>query len=100
MRLPVWSQSKTCPMDTSRDLFHFDEEGALAYAGRHLHAWDSPLHTHSFVEIAFVIGGSGTHHSLAGRQHLEPGDVVLLRPGVWHGYEDCERAGAVQLLLQ
>jgi len=38
-----------------------------------------------------VIGGSGTHHSLAGRQHIEPGDVVLLRPGVWHGYEDCER---------
>ncbi len=79
------------PMDTSRTLFHFNEEGALAYAGRHLHAWDSPLHTHSFVEIAFVIGGSGTHHSLAGRQHIEPGDVVLLRPGVWHGYEDCDR---------
>ncbi len=79
------------PLDTSRDLFHFNEEGALAYAGRHLHAWDSPLHTHSFVEIAFVIGGSGTHHSLAGRQQLEPGDVVLLRPGVWHGYEDCHR---------
>ena len=78
------------PLDTSRDLFHFAEEGAVVYAGRYLHAWDSPLHTHSFVEIAFAVGGSGTHHSLAGRQHLELGDVVLLRPGVWHGYEDCQ----------
>jgi AraC family L-rhamnose operon transcriptional activator RhaR len=43
------------------------------------------------VEIAFTIGGTGTHHSLAGRQPLQTGDVVLLRPGVWHGYEDCDR---------
>ena len=68
------------PLDTSRDLFHFAEEGAVAYAGRHFHADVNPLHTHSFVEIAFTVGGTGTHHSLAGRQHLEPGDVVLLAP--------------------
>ena len=79
------------PLDTSRDLFHFAEEGAVAYAGRHFHADPNPLHTHSFVEIAFTIGGTGTHHSLAGRQPLQTGDVVLLRPGVWHGYEDCDR---------
>ena len=79
------------PLDTSQDLFHFNEEGALAYAGPYLHEWDSPLHTHSFVEIAFTIGGTGTHHSLAGRQPIQTGDVVLLRPGVWHGYEDCNR---------
>ena len=22
---------------------------------------------------------------------MRPGDVLLLRPGVWHGYEDCQR---------
>ena len=27
--------------------------------------------------------------SLAGRQELAVGDVILLRPGVWHGYERC-----------
>jgi AraC family L-rhamnose operon transcriptional activator RhaR len=79
------------PLDTSRDLFHFNEEGALAYAGRHFHADVNPLHTHSFVEIAFTIAGAGTHHSLTGRQPLQTGDVVLLRPGVWHGYEDCQQ---------
>jgi AraC family L-rhamnose operon transcriptional activator RhaR len=78
------------PMDTSRDVFYFTE-GALAYAGYYLHAQDNPLHTHSFVEIAFTIGGTGTHHCIAGRRALQPGDVVLLRPGVWHGYESCEQ---------
>jgi AraC family transcriptional regulator, L-rhamnose operon transcriptional activator RhaR len=76
------------PMDTSRDVFYFTE-GALAYAGCYLHEEDNPAHTHSFVEIAFAIGGSGIHHSVSGRQEMSHGDVVLLRPGVWHGYEDC-----------
>ena len=53
-----------------------------AYAGSYLHRWDSPVHTHSFVEIAFAVDGAATHHSLAGRHDMRPGDVVLLRPGV------------------
>jgi AraC family transcriptional regulator, L-rhamnose operon transcriptional activator RhaR len=76
------------PLGTSRGLFHFTE-GVLAYAGPYLHEHDSPVHTHSFVEIAFAVRGSATHHSLAGRQYVRTGDVILLRPGVWHGYEDC-----------
>ena len=76
------------PMDTSREVFYFNE-GALAYAGRYLHGEDNPPHTHSFVEIAFAIGGEGTHHYVAGRRELSRGDVFLLRPGVWHGYEGC-----------
>ena len=76
------------PLDTSRDIFHFTK-GALVYAGHHYHDELNPVHSHSFVEIAFVIAGEATHLSLGGRQRLSVGDVVLLRPGVWHGYEDC-----------
>ena len=78
------------PMETHRGPLHFTE-GAFAYAGLHLHIDGHPMHTHRFVEVAFVVGGSGTHASLAGRQELTIGDVVLLRPGVWHAYEDCDR---------
>src|SRR5579859_1533372 len=78
------------PMDTSRDVFYFTD-GALAYAGHHYHDELNPVHSHSFVEIAFVVAGSATHLSLGGRQRLTAGDVVLLRPGVWHGYDDCAR---------
>jgi AraC family transcriptional regulator, L-rhamnose operon transcriptional activator RhaR len=62
-------------------------EGVLAYAGHWVH--DAPMedHTHNFVEVAVVTGGDGVHRSLAGRQPLGVGDVVFLRPGVWHGYD-------------
>lgn len=78
------------PVGTSQGLFHLTES-MPAYAGSYLHRWDSPVHTHSFVEIAFAVDGAATHHSLAGRYDMRPGAVVLLRPGVWHGYEDCQR---------
>lgn len=77
------------PMDTSGEVLFF-RDGGPAYAGYHRHEEGNPLHTHTFVEIAFAIGGSGTHHCVAGRRELRTGDVVLLRPGVWHGYEECQ----------
>ena len=55
------------PIDISRDVF-YDTDGALAYVG----------HSPSFVEIAFVVAGGGTHLSLGDPQRL---DVVVLRPG-------------------
>ncbi len=78
------------PVGTSQGLFHFTESMS-AYAGCYLHKWDSPVHTHSFVEIAFAVGGEAIHHCLAGRREIRPGDAVLLRPGVWHGYEACQQ---------
>jgi len=78
------------PIGTSQGLFHLTET-MPAYAGSYLHRWDSPVHTHSFVEIAFAVAGTAVHHSLAGRREMRPGEVLLLRPGVWHGYEDCQR---------
>ena len=69
-------------------LVHFGDD-SIAYAGHHQHPLSHPVHTHSFIEMAVVWSGSGTHHSPAGRQRIEAGDVVLLRPGVWHGYENC-----------
>jgi AraC-like DNA-binding protein/mannose-6-phosphate isomerase-like protein (cupin superfamily) len=76
------------PLGTAQGLFHFTD-GALAHAVPYLHDHDSPVHTHSFVEIAFTVSGAGTHNCLNGRHELRAGDVVLLRPGVWHGYENC-----------
>jgi AraC family L-rhamnose operon transcriptional activator RhaR len=77
------------PLERLRDQEHF-VDGSVAYVGRYGHEAVEPLHTHSFVEIAVVTGGTAVHVSLAGRQELAVGDVVLLRPAVWHGYEDCQ----------
>jgi AraC-like DNA-binding protein len=74
----------------ANNLLYFTD-GWLAYAGRHVHDPAHHLHTHSFVEVAVVTGGDGMHVSQAGRVPLGVGDAVLLRPGVWHGYEECHR---------
>ena len=67
---------------------HFTDGVLAASAGRHVHG-SVDVHTHGFVEVAVISGGEGTHLSLAGREKVSAGDVVLLRPGVWHGY-DCD----------
>ncbi|MBB4910997.1 AraC family transcriptional regulator [Actinophytocola algeriensis] len=78
------------PVRGVNDLLYFTD-GSLAYAGRYRHDPGHHVHTHSFVEVAVVTGGEGVHVSVAGHAPLTVGDVVLLRPGVWHGYEDCTR---------
>ena len=76
------------PVEQTRSLLHI-VDGSLAFAGHYVHQDSHPIHTHSFVEIALVMGGAGVQRSLAGPQRLAIGDVLLLRPGVWHGYEEC-----------
>ncbi|MFI7061563.1 AraC family transcriptional regulator [Kribbella sp. NPDC050124] len=51
---------------------------------------DVAPHSHAFFEIAVVIAGRGIHLSAAGEVRLEPDSVVVLRPGEWHGYTDCD----------
>ncbi len=46
-------------------------------------------HSHDFLELAVVTGGSAVHVSVAGERPLARGSVVLLRPGDWHGYTAC-----------
>ncbi len=43
-------------------------------------------HDHLFHEIVLVEAGSALHETVAGRQRLRPGDVIVIRPQVWHGY--------------
>jgi AraC family transcriptional regulator, L-rhamnose operon transcriptional activator RhaR len=76
------------PVENTRTLLHF-VDGSLAWAGHYLHEDTHPVHTHSFFEIAVVMGGAGAHRTLAGEHDLRVGDVLVLRPGVWHGFERC-----------
>lgn len=59
------------------------------YAGVHVLHGEEDTHTHDFLEIAVVAGGSGQHVTARGRRPSSAGDVFVLRPGAWHGFGDC-----------
>ncbi len=47
-------------------------------------------HGHEFFEIALAASGRGEHISANGRQPLSTGNLIIVRPGAWHGYMHCE----------
>lgn len=46
-------------------------------------------HDHDWMEIVLILGGTGRHVWGKGDKPIGEGDAFVLRPGVWHGYEDC-----------
>ena len=82
-----------------RRLEVFGSDGFPTGAGRYLLDGDLAPHTHDFLEIALVIGGTCTHVRAEERVALGPGMVVAMRPGQWHGYVDCRSAEIFNLYL-
>lgn len=77
------------PVSLTGGLIFFNEDLPAA-AGHHRHDEAHPAHTHSFVEIMLVVGGSALHLSSQGSWRVSRGDVVLMRPGAWHAFEHCD----------
>jgi AraC family L-rhamnose operon transcriptional activator RhaR len=50
----------------------------------------SGTHDHDFGEIVLISGGKGRHLSIYGERDLSSGDCLILMPGTWHSYRDCE----------
>ena len=50
---------------------------------------DYEVHSHDFMEIVFVVAGTGHHFTQYGEEELGAGDVLCLRPGAWHAYRGC-----------
>jgi AraC family transcriptional regulator, L-rhamnose operon transcriptional activator RhaR len=48
-------------------------------------------HGHDFFEIALAANGNGAHVSANGERALSGGDVVIIRPGAWHGFIHCDK---------
>ncbi len=43
-------------------------------------------HDHLFHEVVYVESGSADHETTDGTRKLRPGDVIIIRPQIWHGY--------------
>jgi AraC family L-rhamnose operon transcriptional activator RhaR len=67
------------------------ELGAPIKVQRRMHDEPVGLHDHDFVELAVIESGTAQHRTVAGATALRPGDVIVLLPGQWHGYERLEQ---------
>lgn len=47
---------------------------------------DNPPHDHVFHEIVSVEAGTAEHQTVDGLRKLRPGDLIVIRPQVWHAY--------------
>ncbi len=68
----------------------FDAGAVEVNASRFCLSTPTPAHGHDFLEMAVVSDGRGVHESQDGRTGIASGAVVLVRPGQWHGYVECD----------
>ena len=59
------------------------------WGGVHHLSADVEPHAHDFLEIAVIGVGQGRHVTSQGEHAVRRGEVVILRPGAWHGFRDC-----------
>lgn len=50
------------------------------------HEQDEEMHAHLFVEMVIVLNGEGSHVIKERKKKIRRGDVLLIPPGVAHGY--------------
>jgi len=77
--------------------------GEFAAAGVHVfrvgqHHSTMP-HDHLFHEIVLVERGAAHHVTAEGQRRLRPGDVIFIRPRIWHAYHDTERFTIINCLI-
>jgi AraC-like DNA-binding protein len=59
-----------------------------------------PLHTHDFYEIAVIYSGSGDHITKHGISKLAAGDVISIKPGQIHGYNNVDNLILMNILIK
>lgn len=61
----------------------------VAIAAEHIAVTEAlPAHGHGFMELVVVASGTGAHRTRSGTRRIGRGEVVLVRPGQWHAYDD------------
>lgn len=59
------------------------------WGGVHRLNADVESHAHDFLEIAVIGPGRGRHVTSQGSREARAGEVFVLRPGAWHGFQAC-----------
>jgi len=62
--------------------------------------FDYPLHAHEFVELVYILGGTGKHLVTSGERDISQGDVILINKNIKHGYKDCANLNYINILFE
>jgi AraC-like DNA-binding protein len=84
--------------------YHPEESGLDLSLGIHCgpHHFVEPgfeLHTHAFIEMVIVLGGSGLHLSSYGNYRIRAGDVFVIHGDIAHGFAEAGGMDIVNFML-
>ena len=82
-RLGHWAPSSARLDDTAQPLIR---PGSVVGFWPVAHWLAVPLHDHEFYEVAFVTAGTGRHFCGSRDERIDRGTVIVVPPGVAHGY--------------
>ncbi len=60
---------------------------------------DNQAHDHVFHEIVYVEAGAADHVSAGETHRLRPGDVIVIRPQIWHEYRNARGLTIINCLF-
>jgi len=76
-----------------------DKEGYPILIKRHTNQADTDYHEHIFHELVLVEGGTAEHQSCEGVRRLVAGDILVIRPRIWHRYFNTQNFQIVNCLF-
>lgn len=76
-----------------------DKEGYPILIKRCVRQADTFTHEHVFHEIVFVEEGTAEHQSCEGVRRLVAGDIIVIRPRIWHRYFNTQNFQIINCLF-
>lgn len=70
------------------------------YVGRFTHDGTTPQHGHLFYELVYIEAGSAVHVGADGTRTLGSGELIVIRPGIWHAYRQARQMVIINCLIQ
>jgi len=78
---------------------NWDREGYPIFVKRRESQQATYLHEHVYHEIVLVESGTADHISAEGVRKLHSGDLLVIKPRIWHQYENPKHFGIVNCLF-
>lgn len=76
-----------------------DKEGYPILIRRCPDQHETHAHEHVYHEVAFVESGTAEHLSAEGKRRLVVGDILVIKPRIWHRYINTQGFGIINCLF-